>query len=135
MRAEAKNSSDTKIVAKQNTVFALDLYEQLKEAEGNLFFSPYSISTALAITYAGARGNTKKQMARTLHFTLDQKRLHRAFACLEAQLNAVQEKGHIELSVANALWAQKDYVFLREFLDLTKKNYGAMLNPFAKRAP
>lgn len=128
MPAEAKNSSDVKIVAEGNTAFALNLYGKLREKQGNLFFSPYSISTALAMTYAGARKNTEKQMATVLNFSLDQKRLHPAFARLEAQLNAVQEKKGIELSVANALWAQKDYVFLREFLDLTEKNYGAVLN-------
>ena len=126
--ANDKNISDTKTVVEGNTAYALDLYEKLKESEGNLFFSPYSISTALAMTYAGARGNTEKQMAKVLHFTLDQKQLHPAFAHLEAQLNIVQEKGNIDLSVANALWIQKDYVFLKEFLDLTKKSYGAVLN-------
>jgi len=124
--AEARDSSKT--VIEGNTAFAFDLYDKLKEKDGNLFFSPYSISTALAMTYAGARGNTEKQMAEGLHFTLNQKRLHPAFARLEATLNAVQKKEGIELSIANALWAQKDYHFLREFLDLTKKNYGAVLN-------
>lgn len=125
---ETMDISDTKTSAEGNTSFALNLYGKVKEAEGNLFFSPYSISTALAMTYAGARGNTEKQMAEVLHFTLGQKQLHPAFALLEAQLNAVQERGGIELSVANALWSQKDYVFLSEFLDLTKKHYGAGLN-------
>jgi serine protease inhibitor len=128
MPAEAKNCQDTKIVVEGNKAFAFGLYEKLKEVEGNLFFSPYSISTALAMTYAGARGNTEKQMGTALHFTLDQKRFHPEFACLEAQLKAIQEKGDIELNIANALWAQEDYVFLREFLDLIQSNYGAVLN-------
>ncbi len=128
MPAEAKNCQDAKIVVEGNKAFAFGLYEKLKEVEGNLFFSPYSISTALAMTYAGARGNTEKQMGTALHFTLDQKRFHPAFACLEAQLKAVQEKGDIELNIANALWAQEDYVFLREFLDLIQSNYGTVLN-------
>src|SRR5882672_11230423 len=62
-----------------NTAFALDLYGQLKASPGNLFFSPYSISTALAMTWAGARGETEKQMARVLHFDKDQRRLHSSF--------------------------------------------------------
>jgi len=128
MPVEAKNCQDAKIVVEGNKAFAFGLYEKLKEVEGNLFFSPYSISTALAMTYAGARGNTEKQMGTALHFTLDQKRFHPAFACLEAQLKAVQEKGDIELNIANALWAQEDYVFLREFLDLIQSNYGTVLN-------
>jgi len=128
MPAEANNCQDTKIVVEGNKAFAFDLYEKLKEVEGNLFFSPYSISTVLAMTYAGARGNTEKQMGTALHFTLDQKRFHPAFACLEAQLKAVQAKGDIELNIANALGAQEDYVFLREFLDLIQSNYGTAVN-------
>jgi serpin B len=128
MSAEAKNCQDTKIVVEGNKAFAFDLYEKLKKVEGNLFFSPYSISTALAMTYAGARGNTEKQMGTALHFTLDQKRFHPAFACLESQLKAIHEKSDIELNIANALWAQEDYVFLREFLDLIQSNYGTVLN-------
>jgi serpin B len=128
MPAEANNREDTKIVVEGNKAFAFGLYEKLKEVEGNLFFSPYSISTALAMTYAGARGNTEKQMGTALHFTLDQKQFHPAFACLEAQLKAVQEKGDIEVNIANALWAQEDYVFLKEFLDLIHSNYGTVLN-------
>lgn len=123
--AEHEDSSDMKTVTEGNTAFALELYAKLKEKEGNLFLSPHSISTALAMTYAGARGDTAREMAGALHFALGQKELHPAFARLEAQLKAAQEKGGIELSVANSLWAQKDFDFLEEFLDLTKKNYGA----------
>lgn len=129
MSADAKESSNSEALVEGNTAFALNLYSKLKETEGNLFFSPYSISTALALTYAGARENTEKQMAEALCFTLDQKRLHPAFASLEARLKAIQEKGDVQLSVANALWPQKDYVFLEDFLELIKKNYGATITP------
>ena len=80
-----------------NTRFALDLYQELRTREGNLFFSPYSISTALAMTYAGARGDTELQMAQALHFLLDQEQLHPAFARLEARLVEVGKKGHVRL--------------------------------------
>jgi serpin B len=126
--AEAENCQDTEIVVKGNSAFAFGLYEKLKNEEGNIFFSPYSISTALAMTYAGARGKTEEQMGTTLHFTLDQKQFHPAFARLEAQLKAIQEKGDIELNIANALWTQEDYVFLSEFLRVIERNYGAVLN-------
>ena len=65
---EAKNTV-LKAVTKANSAFALDLYSQLRTAEGNLFFSPYSVSTALAMTQGGARGGTAQQMATTLHLT------------------------------------------------------------------
>ena len=67
-----------------NTMFALDLYQKLRSIDDNIFFSPYSISSALAMTYAGARGNTDKQMAKVLHFPMDQDYLHPAFAALQA---------------------------------------------------
>jgi serine protease inhibitor len=129
MHADVKDCQETEIVVKGNSAFAFDLYEELKRVEGNIFFSPYSISTALAMAYAGARGKTEEQMGAALHFTLDQNQFHPAFSCLEAQLKAIQEKGDIELNIANALWAQEDYVFLRKFLKLIACNYLAALNP------
>jgi serpin B len=108
-----------------NTAFALDLYTKLKTAEGNLFFSPYSISTALAMTYAGARGNTEREMAEVLHFAMNQGDLHSSFSKLQGHLNEVRKKGNIRLSIANALWAQKDYRFLRTFTDVVRKSYEA----------
>lgn len=71
-----------------NTAFAVDLYQRLREGDANLFFSPHSISVALAMTYAGARGETAAQMAETLHFTLEDAALHRAFNALDAALAA-----------------------------------------------
>jgi serpin B len=119
-------------LAAGNTAFAVDLYHQLRIAEGNLFFSPYSISTALAMTYAGARGNTEAEMARVLHFDLDhldQEALHSAFADLEAHLAQIQAKGDIALHVANALWPQAGYAFLAAFLDLCRRCYGVTITP------
>jgi serpin B len=122
-------NQDIQSAVSGNTAFALDLYQQLKAAEGNLFFSPYSISVALAMTYAGARGNTATQMAQTLHFTLDQSQPHPAFAELEARLNSVQQKGRVKLGVANSLWPQKKYDFLPEFLALAREYYGVEITP------
>ncbi len=120
---------DVETVVHGNTQFALHLYRRLKEREGNLFFSPYSVSTALAMTYAGARGNTERQMAQALRFPLGQKRLHPAFTSLEAGLNAAQGQGSIQLRVANALWPQEGYAFLKEFLVLAREHYGALITP------
>jgi serpin B len=71
-----KTIPDSEKLVNGNNEFALDMYASLSHREGNLFFSPYSISSALAMTYAGARGNTETQMARTLRFTLEQEVLH-----------------------------------------------------------
>lgn len=122
------NDQELQVTLEGNTTFSLELYAQLKRKEGNLFFSPYSISTALAMTYAGARGNTARQMAQVLHFTLDHQQLGRAFTELEAQVNAIQEKSRIHLNVANALWVHNRYHFLQEFLDLVTHYYKAKLS-------
>lgn len=111
-----------------NNQFALDLYARLRGQPGNLFFSPYSISTALAMTYAGARGETERQMAEVLRFTLPQGLLHHAFSQLQLDLNERGEKGAYELTVSNALWGQKGYKFLKEFLDVIKTNYESGFN-------
>jgi len=116
-----------------NSVFALDLYQVLREEGGNLFYSPYSISLALAMTYAGARGETERQMADTLHFTLPQDRLHPAFNALDLELAGRGEGAEgkdgegFRLNIVNAIWGQTGYKFLREFLDVLAENYGAGL--------
>ena len=121
--------ADIRAVADGNIAFALDLYGKLRTREGNLFFSPYSISTALAMAYGGARGETEKQMAQTLHFNLSTDKLHSAFATLEANLNAVQQKGEIKLAVANSLWPQNGFAFLPDYLALCQEYYGTSITP------
>jgi len=116
-------------LADSNNVFALDLYGQLRTEDGNLFLSPYSISTALAMTYGGARGETAAQMAKALHFDLPQDKLHPAFAAMEADIAAIQKKGKIKLAVANSLWPQKKFPFLPDYLGLCKEHYGATITP------
>jgi hypothetical protein len=75
-------SDQTKAIVAGNNAFALDLYGQLNTTNGNLFFSPFSISSCLAMTYAGARGNTDKQMAQVLHFGTNE--VHSAFGELDS---------------------------------------------------
>ncbi len=108
---------------KGSNAFAIDLYRQLHTQSGNLFFSPESISTAFAMAYAGARGQTAAEMQNTLHFTLPPDKLHPAMGALLAQMNALH-KGY-ELRVADALWAQQDANFLATYLKLVQSDYGA----------
>ncbi len=110
-----------------NNAFAFELYEQLAEEDGNVFFSPYSITTALAMTYAGARGNTEKEMSEVLHFNLSQNELHPAFSKLSSHFAQIQNIGNIELNIANALWIQKNYNILDSFLNMNTKYYNAKL--------
>lgn len=139
--AANQTSGDLKAITSGNNEFALNLYSQIKnlpeikQAEGNLFFSPYSISTALTMTYTGARGNTAKEMAEVLKLPpLELKKIASAFGDLQKQLQADKKKSGYQLNVANALWGQKGYGFLPEFLDLNKKYYGSGLTEldFAK---
>jgi len=112
-----------------NNEFAVNLYKQLAAAnKGNIFCSPYSISSALAMTYSGAAGETAREMAKVLRFHAPGARLHEGFADLIGSLNAEGKRGKIELSVANALWGQKGYGFKKGFLDLTRRYYGAGLH-------
>ena len=117
--------SELAIVVEGNNQFAFDLYRQLGQKPGNKFFSPYSISTALAMTYAGARGNTAKEMAQTLHFTLGNERLHPAFGDLIQKINGPGMKRSYELAVANSLWGAKGLTLAPNFLRVTQTDYQA----------
>lgn len=123
---KAMNAADRKVVVAGNNAFAVALYGQLRNQSGNLFFSPESISTALAMAYAGARGDTASQMAKTLHFTLPLDQLNPAMGALLRDLNTTHQ--NYQLNVANALWAQQGYTFLDSFLNVLKTDYGAGLN-------
>lgn len=108
-----------------NNGFAFDLYARLRAGQpGNLFFSPYSISSALAMAYAGARGETAVQMAEGLRITLPPDTLHANYAQLGEILN-LDDAGGYRLRVANRLWGQAGYAFLPDYLRITRQFYGA----------
>ncbi len=113
-------------LVKGNNQFAFDLYHKLSGKEGNLFLSPYSISTALAMTSAGARGKTAEEMTNVLHFPA-QEELHPTMAALIRTINVGGGKKGSELSTANALWGAPGYPFRPEFLNLARREYGAEL--------
>ncbi len=123
--------SDMVALADGNTEFAFDIYQELMGEDGNIFYSPFSISQALAMTYLGARGNTETQMADTLHYTLSQDDLHPAFNKLDIELHSrgVGAQGKdgegFRLNIANSTWGQDGYSFLQGFLDALAINYGA----------
>ncbi len=126
-------NADLPALVTGNNAFVWDLYQKVAQPKGNLFYSPYSISLALAMTYAGARDATEQQMAGTMHYTLPQNRLHPAFNNLDLTLaqrgqGAKGKDGQgFRLNIANALWGQQGYQFLPGFLDLLAQNYGAGL--------
>ncbi len=114
-----------------NNEFACRLYQEVRGGEGNLVFSPYSISTAYAMVYAGARGETETQTADALRFPLPQDRLHPAFNYLDLDIASRTadrenpEDGRPRITVANSLWGQRGFPFLSSFLDVLAVNYGA----------
>lgn len=121
------------LLVEGNNQFALELYRQLSREGGNLFLSPYSISAALAMTWAGAEGETENEMARTMRYQLAQEALHAAFNSLDIELASRGEGAEgkdgegFKLNIANAIWGQQDFRFLDGFLDTLAINYGAGL--------
>ncbi len=114
-------------VVKGNNEFALEMYSVLAKQEGNIVFSPYSASTALAMTYGGARGNTEKQIKDTMRFPFDQEKFHPAYGELMYDLNKRGGKGRFELVTANRLWVMHGYKYNQAFLDLSQKHYSSGL--------
>ena len=118
-------TADVSAVVEGGNQFALDLYQRLRDEQGNLFYSPASISLALAMTYAGAAGSTEAEMAKTLHFEMPKDQLHDSMAALQVAWRSSGKKQGYRLNVANRLWAQESYEFLPEFLGITRNQYGA----------
>jgi len=135
-RVTSPSVSDTDAAALRqgNTAFAADLYATLRKdsafANQNIFFSPYSISVALAMTYAGARGATASELKSAMHFTLPDDRLHPAFNALDLALTSPRQPAAdgsvpLTLRVANSMWGEATSTFETPFLDTLATNYGA----------
>lgn len=121
--------ADLDALVQGNTAFALDLHAQLRSQSGNLFYSPYSLSSALAMTYAGARENTAAEMQAALRFNLGPAATHPAFAALQSRLGSLQKAGGVQLAMANSLWPQKGHPFLPEYLSRLEEGYGSAITP------
>jgi serpin B len=140
--AKTTAGEETTLVARGNNAFAIALYRQLEGNPGNLFFSPYSISTAMAMTYAGAKGSTQEQMAQTLWYPtsaqvlrklgsarepLTQEQFAEVYGQTVKGLNTQGAQNKYQLRVANALWGQRDYEFLPAFVTFVQRHYGGQL--------
>lgn len=127
------NQTEIESLIDGNNTFAFDLYQQLVNNDDNLFYSPYSISVALAMTYAGARSETAQEMANTLHYYPSQDKLHPVLNWLDIELakrgRSAQGKDDegFRLNIVNAIWGQENYHFMDDFLDVLAENYGAGL--------
>jgi len=120
------NASNPQGVVEGNNMFAFKLFHQVQGGTtGNQFYSPFSISTALAMVYAGARNETALQMSQTLNFDPSEK-FHSEYKHLLSELHE-GANGKIKLNIANGLWAQKDFKFLNSYFDIVKSNYNSEL--------
>lgn len=134
-RDTAPNATAAEVsqLSSDNAAFGADMYKQAAAAAGtgDVFFSPYSISSAIAMTYAGARNATAKEMAGAMRFSLQGDRLHTAFNAVDLALaqrgqgaKAADGKA-FRLNVVNSTFGQKGYPFEKPFLDTLARNYGA----------
>ena len=128
------SADDAKTLSTDNAAFAFAAYGNLKNASGNLVFSPISVSLALAMAYAGAAGDTASEMATALQFSLPPERLHPAFNALDLALATRGEGflgtdgGPMRLQMINSVWGERTYSFKSEYLDTLALNYGAGVN-------
>jgi serpin B len=128
-RENAARPADRSALVQGNNRFGLSLFSQLRQAPGNAFLSPFSLSTALAMTAAGARGETARQMAEVLQLPAGSDRISTDFASLIQSLGPGPERADAPyaLHTANALWGQQGYHFLPAFVTLLQRSYGAAL--------
>jgi serpin B len=123
------NSEDKKTgsdIPPDNNRFAFQFYQRLDDVQENLFFSPYSITSAMAMTYNGAEGKTRREMSEVFGFSGDKEKLSASYQSLQEHFASLNRED-LELNIANSLWAQKDYSFKGEFLDLNRKYFSAGL--------
>lgn len=144
MAIQSTVAADPSAAASATNQLGIDLYKKLATDEGNLCLSPYSIESALAMTFAGAEGETRGEMARVLHLGKGEGEVHSSFAALQKALEKMAAESAknagssrkfggptepITMTIANRLFAEKDYDFRPGFLTLVKNNYGAPLEP------
>jgi serpin B len=120
-----KESASISAISEANNEFAFSLYRKNGDEEKNIIFSPYSICTALAVTYAGARANTAKEMAQVLWFPEDQASFHPGYKAFTDSILLTGKENGTELKIANALWVQDDYKLRQDFIDLAESCYKA----------
>lgn len=124
--------TDLQALVTGNNNFAFDLYRTvIADKDGNLFYSPHSITMAIAMAWGGARSTTESEMQAGMHYTLGQDGTHPAMNALDLALATRGQGAHgadgreFRLNVLNATWGQKDYPFSDKYLDLLAVNYGA----------
>lgn len=126
---ESSKKANSLTLEEGNKKFAFELYSKLKDKDGNIFLSPYSVSSALAMTYGGAKNKTEKQMEKALCFPSEQKKVHDGFNKTDKLLELINEKGNVTVNVANSIWPAKNYKFLDDYVKLLKDKYEVVVSP------
>ncbi len=121
-------AGDVQALAEGANAFAFEMYDQLASTKGNFAYSPASISTALAMTFAGAQGETAQQISDVMHFELPPAQLHAAYSAQLAAWNDPARTAY-ELAVVNRLFGEQTSKFHDAFVQLTGDDYGAPLEP------
>jgi serpin B len=119
------NTPQVNSVVRGNTVFTLDLYKQLQESRGNLFFSPYNVYGLLAMTCAGARGQTESEIRKALAFDKDTAQIHDPLHLMTDHLAHLNRPKRIVLEGGASLWCQKGYALTNSYVDLVRSSYNA----------
>jgi len=121
-------AAENSALAEANNAFAIDFFKTALQPSENAVFSPYSISAAFAMTYAGAAGDTASQMQKAMHWAGPASKVATDFASLNQILKDAQKAGAVQLSIANALWPQKGYGFRKDYLDLLSDTFKTSLH-------
>ncbi len=119
-----------------NNTFAFELFKKLYSNDKNVFFSPYSIRSALAMIYVGAENETKNQISKVLHFNLNNTTTAQEFLDFNKKIKTLNMDTTLKISIANAFWKKEDarYPFKEDYINFTKKYYDAAIYPLPLKA-
>jgi len=127
--------TDVQFLVESNNTFALELYSKISATEGNLCISPFSVSTALAMTFAGARGITEMQIKNVMHISLPQTEFHKVLSQLLEKINSLGQEKKAGLLLANSIYPHNKYTFLESFVTCLRENYEFNITPLDYHKP
>jgi len=130
----AEKADKPKTLVTSNNKFGLNLYKKFNDEQGNLFFSPHSITSALLMTYEGANGKTAEEMRSVMHLPQSKNSIRTDFKDILDEIN--NKAASYKLETANALWIQKKYPFVEDYFNTIRKYYGGRVTnlDFSKKA-
>ncbi|NPA67756.1 MAG: serpin family protein [Chlorobi bacterium] len=121
------NSQNKTNIIESNNKFTFELFSMVADEQKNIFLSPFSVSAALAMTYEGARGKTRKEMSEVLHFPENAKEINESYKELISKTQKTKNPEYYLFNIANSVWAQKDFNFLHSYFETVKSYYDAQI--------